>query len=90
MFLHVSSVEYLGEYRLRLEFSDGSQRDVDLASELYGEVFLPLRELSLFRKVHINPETGTIEWTNGADFAPEYLHASSSKSAEALAVVDMR
>lgn len=78
MFLHVNSVEPLEGYSLRLEFSDGSVRDVDLSEELYGEVFEPLRDADIFRKVAINEETGTIEWPNGADFAPEFLYESRS------------
>jgi hypothetical protein len=29
--------------------------------------------LELFRTVTVNPESGTIEWPNGADLAPEFL-----------------
>lgn len=74
MFLHVESVRPLDQYTLRLEFNDGSTRDVDLSGELHGQVFEPLREIEYFRRVAVNPETGTIEWPNGADFAPEFLH----------------
>jgi hypothetical protein len=75
MFLHVTGVTYLGDYRLRLEFNDGSVKDVDLKDELYGEVFEPLKDVALFNQVAVNPDTNTIEWPNGADFAPEFLHA---------------
>jgi hypothetical protein len=74
MFLHVTKVEYLEKYRLRLEFDDGTVREVDLENELYGEVFEPLKDLELFKQIYLNPDTKTIEWPNGADFAPEFLH----------------
>jgi len=74
MFLHVVSVSYLEDYRLRLEFSDGLVKDVDLKGELYGEVFEPLKDKDFFRQVALNLEIGTIEWPNGADFAPEFLY----------------
>jgi hypothetical protein len=74
MFLHVMDVAYLSDYKLRLTFSDGAVKDVDLEDELYGEVFAPLRDPALFRQVTVNPDTGTIEWPNGADFAPEFLY----------------
>jgi hypothetical protein len=74
MFLHVVSARTLDRYTLRLEFNDGSTRDVDLSGELHGEVFEPLKEMRYFRRVAVNPETGTIEWPNGADFAPEFLY----------------
>lgn len=74
MRLHVDSGRALDGYALRLEFSDRAVKDVDLSRELYGEVFEPLREVGFFRRVAVNPETGTIEWPNGADFAPEFLY----------------
>jgi len=74
MFVHVNQVKPIGEYLLRIEFSDGVIKDVDLAKELYGEVFEPLKAHDLFERVGVNPETRTIEWPNGADFAPEFLY----------------
>ncbi len=74
MFLHVTEVAYLKEYRIRLTFNNGLIKDVDLKDELYGEVFVPLQEVGFFKQVAVNPDTGTIEWPNGADFAPEFLY----------------
>ncbi len=74
MFLHITSVTYLGDYRLRVEFSNGAAKDIDLKKELYGEVFEPLQDLEFFKQVMVNPDTNTIEWPNGADFAPEFLY----------------
>lgn len=74
MFTQVDSVRPLEGNRLRLSFSDGTIKDIDLSGELHGEVFEPLRDPRFFRSVALNPETGTIEWPNGADFAPEFLH----------------
>lgn len=45
-----------------------------MEAELYGEVFEPLKELAFFKQVKVNPETNTVEWPNGADFAPEFLY----------------
>jgi hypothetical protein len=74
MFLHITEVVYLKEYQLRLIFNNGIIKDVDLKEELYGEVFEPLKEVELFKEVAVNPDTNTIEWPNGADFAPEFLY----------------
>jgi hypothetical protein len=73
MFLEVRRVEHVRGYVLRLEFNDGAIREVNLSDELEGEVFEPLRDPKFFSLVAVNPETGTIEWPNGADFAPEFL-----------------
>lgn len=74
MFLHVVALRHAGHYRLELVFNDGSVKEVDLTSELHGKVFEPLKDPEFFRQVKVNPETNTIEWPNGADFAPEFLH----------------
>jgi hypothetical protein len=74
MFLHVSSVLYLKDYQLRLEFNDGKVKDLELKNELSGEIFEPLNKIEFIKKVWVNPDTGTIEWPNGADFAPEFLY----------------
>ena len=74
MFIHVSEVEYAGEYRLSVTFNNGVVKRVDLAHELSGRVFEPLLNREFFSRVVVNRDTGTIEWPNGADFAPEFLH----------------
>ena len=73
MFLHVKRVIYVGDYRLKVYFTNGVVKEVDLSGELYGEVFKPLQDPEFFRQVRVSEETGTIEWPNGADFAPEFL-----------------
>jgi len=71
LLLHVVSVEYLDNYQLKLTFNNGIEGTVDLEPELYGEIFEPLKDKSLFQKVFVTSRT--IEWPNGADFAPEFL-----------------
>jgi hypothetical protein len=70
----VTRVERLGEYRLRLTFSDGVVGDIDLADELWGEMFEPLCDFAEFNSVSVDPELGTLVWPNGADLDPEGLH----------------
>ena len=71
MFIHVTDVKYLKDYQLKLTFNNGVEGGVDLQSELYGEIFEPLRDTKLFQQVYLTSRT--IEWPNGADFAPEFL-----------------
>ena len=80
MFLHVTEVNYVSEYRLLLRFNNQQVREVDLSDELYGEIFEPLKELVFFQQVFLNLETNTIEWPNGADFAPEFLYELGESS----------
>ncbi|WP_008308577.1 DUF2442 domain-containing protein [Leptolyngbya sp. PCC 6406] len=74
MFLHVEAGQYLKDYKLRLTFSNQVTEDVDLSEELHGEIFEPLKDVQIFKQVFLNSETNTIEWPNGADFAPEFLY----------------
>jgi hypothetical protein len=46
---------------------------VNLADELEGEVFEPLKSVEYFRQFELHPELRTLVWPNGADFAPEFL-----------------
>lgn len=71
--VRVTAVRHVRDHVLWLEFSDGLSGEVDLAGRLAGPVFAPLREASAFARVRLGAET--IEWPNGADWAPESLHA---------------
>ena len=74
VFVTVTSVEVVGHYRLRLGFSDGSRREVDLTGELHGPVFEPLGDPDFFSQVRVDNELGTVVWPNGADLDPLVLH----------------
>ena len=71
MFLEVKNAKYLEEYKILLEFNNGVKKTVDLKDKLNGEVFKQLKDINYFRTFTIR--YNTIEWNNGADFAPEYL-----------------
>jgi hypothetical protein len=70
----VTSVEPLGNYRLRVGFDDQSAREIDLGTVLEGEIYGPLRDPAMFATVSIDPEVSTLVWPNGADFDPVVLH----------------
>ena len=62
-------------HSLWVRFSDGLEGEVDLRSELHGEVFEPLLEEAYFKLGKFHPELRTVVWPNGADFAPEFLRS---------------
>jgi hypothetical protein len=71
----IINVEPLHDFVLRLDFDDGTTRDVNLEPRLWGPVFEPLRrDPELFRRVFVDRELGTIVWPNGADLDPDVLH----------------
>lgn len=73
MILHTTEVTPLPGYRLFLRFNNGAAGEVDLAAELEGEVFEPLRDPALFATASQHPVLRTVAWANGADLAPEFL-----------------
>lgn len=70
----VSSVTALDDYRLEVVFADGVRGVVSLKDKLYGPVFEPLKDVPYFNQVRVD-EFGAICWPNGADLAPDALHA---------------
>jgi hypothetical protein len=64
----------LPPYSLKLKFSDGLTRVIDLERVLEGEIYGSLRDPIFFSKVMIDPEVQTVIWPNGADFDPAVLH----------------
>lgn len=66
--------KYLNDYKVLVEFNDNKEMIVDLENHLEGEIFEPLKDMDYFKQVKFNPESETIEWENGADFAPVFLY----------------
>ncbi len=73
--VHVTAVQVVGDHRLRLTFEDGAEGEVDLSSWRWRGVFESLADPNYFRQVRLDEELATIVWPNGADMAPETLHA---------------
>jgi Protein of unknown function (DUF2442) len=74
MLLRITTAEPLGGHSLRLTFSDGLVREVDLSPLLHGPLGAPLRDPDYFRRVRVDKEARTIVWPNGLDPDPDMLH----------------
>ncbi len=70
----VIDAKYAHDYVVHLRFADGTEGDVDLGQELYGEMFEPLKDRKVFASFTVHPEFHTLCWPNGADIAPEFLY----------------
>ena len=70
--LKITDVEYIKEFELLLTFNDGKVKRVDLKDKLNGSIFEPLKDRRNF--IQFGLIHGTIEWSCGADVAPEYLY----------------
>lgn len=75
LLIRIFSVSVLDGFRVRLRFTNGEERDVDLARYLRGPIFQSIRDdPSRFREVAIDARAGTIAWPNGADVDPDVLY----------------
>ena len=75
MILRILGAEVRGHHGLWLSFNDGTCGLADIRSLLGGPIFEPLRDPAYFARVELDPICGTVVWPNGADLAPEALHA---------------
>ena len=69
------SVKPLPNYRLHLRFDNGEERLFDVAPYLSSPFFAPLKNLTIFQTVHINPIS--VEWNGEIDICPDELYYNS-------------
>ena len=63
-------------YKLYLKFEDNCEGVVDISQLVeFSGIFEPLQDLNYFQTVKVNPEWGTIYWSNGADLDPDVLYS---------------
>lgn len=74
MILRVTDAKLVRDFVVLVRFNDGSEGEVDLSAELEGPVFEPLKDPKMFAQFRLDPDTHTLVWPTGADFAPEILH----------------
>jgi len=84
----IVEARYAGDYRIWLRFADGVEGEVDLESELWGEMFEPLKDKTLFASFQLYPERSTIFWANEADLAPEFLYAKTRESSRSRSAAE--
>jgi hypothetical protein len=78
--IDVVEARILARHIVQLAFEDGEHRVIDLEPFLVGPMFEPLgSDYSLFCKLRVDPEAGTIVWPNGADISPRTLYAESKR-----------
>jgi hypothetical protein len=77
----IIEVEPLGELTLRVTFSDGLVRELDLGPMLHGGVLESLRDPVEFAGVFVDDVAGTVAWPNGVDLDPDVLHGDHQPAA---------
>ncbi|MBI4618533.1 MAG: DUF2442 domain-containing protein, partial [Planctomycetes bacterium] len=74
----LESAEYVTGHTIRLRFADGTEGEVDMKDELWGEVFEPLKDPEVFLQFQLDRELNTLTWPSGADLAPEFLYEKAA------------
>lgn len=72
--VYVIRAAYVGDYKIRLWFSDNKEGVVDLHEVITGDhrqIFKELEDVRQFQDFHV--EMDTVVWSNGLDLAPEFL-----------------
>ncbi len=88
MMIDVIGVRRLGDFRLEIEFSDGTvgERDFSFVREKTGVMAQPLKDPAYFARVFI--EDGALTWPNGYDWDPIALHDEMKDAGELRRVGD--
>ena len=73
--IHVKRLKRLGEYRLKLWFTDGQVGESDFSelAQRSGPMAQPFKDPAYFDRVFL--EMGALAWPNGYDWSSEALHA---------------
>ena len=71
---HITNFEIVAPYTLRIRFDDDTEQTINFEPILHGEIYGPLRDVSIFNQVRLDPEVRTLIWPNDADFDPADLH----------------
>jgi hypothetical protein len=69
----IISVTIVDNYKLNLTFETKESFIYDVEPDLWGEVFEPLKDPSVFAQVSVD-DFGSISWPNGADFCADFLY----------------
>ena len=78
MYPGVTDVQATDDHKLILSFDNSEKKVFDVTPLLSVGRFSELRDISVFKKVHISFDT--VEWDNGLDLDPEYLYSESDKA----------
>lgn len=73
--VRIRSVETTKGFWVRLGFTDGSFKEVNLEPYLHGPIFeIQRKDPQAFASVKVDRRMGTIVWDNGADIDPDVLY----------------
>ena len=69
----ITKADYVSDFKINLTFNNGMSGIVELRKKIERlPIYEPLKDKDYFKNFRLN--SWTIEWENGADFAPESLY----------------
>ena len=72
--LHITDAKYIADYKISVTFDDGCRCVVDFERVVKNDhrpIVRQLSNLDLFKDFKV--QAHTIVWSNGVDFAPEFI-----------------
>lgn len=78
--LHVIDAKYISDYKISVEFNDGCRFVADFESVIKSDhrpIVQQLADINTFRDFAL--QALTITWSNGVDFAPEFIKGLQNK-----------
>ena len=82
--IHVVLAEYAGDYKIKVKFNDSTSGIADFKQKVstdHRPIIRELKDIKLFKNFWI--EADTITWSNGVDFAPEFIKSLVRKKKNA-------
>lgn len=76
--MHIAEARYIEGYKIFIRYPDGVEGIIDFSDHHRNGVFAAWNDMEYFKAVRVNPESGTLEWPNNLDLAPEYLYSRVS------------
>ena len=88
MILHVREAKYLRDYVIWLRFNDGAEGEIDLADQLEGEIFGPLKDIEAFKSFRVDPDLGRDTRNMGLSLLTfkSYIKGNNSRGSVALSI----
>jgi hypothetical protein len=72
----IAAIAVRPDYVVRVFFTDGEVRDVDLSPTLGSQPFSQLRDRAVFLTAHVGEVTGGLEWTDEIGLDPDVIYAA--------------
>lgn len=72
--LHVTEAKYIGDYKISVSFNDGCRFIADFEKVVKSDhraIVQQLADINTFKDFSL--QAHTITWSNGVDFAPEFI-----------------